>query len=98
MHQDPLIVEVPAGLKPLIGFFFENRQELLDQAEQLSRSGNLTELRAVGHNFKGACGGYGFHELSRLGEQLQQAQDLEQARRLLASMRDHLRRAEVVYV
>jgi HPt (histidine-containing phosphotransfer) domain-containing protein len=98
MEDEPVHVEVPLNLKPLMGFFFDNRLELLEQAEEFSTAGKLQELRAIGHNFKGACGGYGFHELSRLGEHLQQAQNLEQARALLAQMRKHLEQVRVVYV
>lgn len=98
MNDKSVRVEVQKNLEPLIGFFFDNRRELLASAEAHCRSGNLQELHSIGHNFKGACGGYGFHELSRLGSELQEAADMDRARKLVWQMREHLEAAEIVYV
>ncbi len=98
MSKKSVRVEVQKNLEPLIGFFFDNRRELLTTAEAHCRSGNLQELHSIGHNFKGACGGYGFHELSRLGSELQETADMERARKLVQQMREHLETVEVVYI
>lgn len=98
MSGTSIRVEVRNNLQPLMGFFFDNRRELLDQALDHCRTRHLDALRAIGHNFKGSCGGYGFHELSRLGAELEQAEDLDEACELVARMRRHLESVEVVYV
>jgi HPt (histidine-containing phosphotransfer) domain-containing protein len=91
-------VRVHNSLAQLIPVFFDNRRALLDEACDCCESGDLERLRGIGHNFKGACGSYGFQYLSSLGEELQHAQGMEQARELVRRMREHLEQVEVVFV
>ena len=91
-------VQVDQSLSHLMPLFFDNRRELLAEAQTCCESGDLERLQGIGHNFKGACGSYGFHRLSRLGEQLQYAQELAVACKLVRQMREHLDRVEVEYV
>ncbi len=98
MSIESIRIEVQRPLEPLMGLFFDNRRKLLTTAEAYCRLDNLEELHAIGHNFKGTCGSYGFHELSRLGSELQNAGDMDNARELVRQMREHLDKIEVVYI
>ncbi len=98
MSDESIRVEVQKTLEPLMGFFFDNRCKLLTTAEAYCRLDKLKELHTIGHNFKGTCGSYGFHELSRLGSELQNAADMDNARELVRQMREHLDMVEVVYI
>ncbi len=98
MTEPDQSVRVDKSLSHLMPLFFDNRRELLDEALGCCESGDLERLHGIGHNFKGACGSYGFHQLSRLGEELQYAQDLAAARDLVRRMREHLDGVVVEYV
>jgi len=91
-------VQVDQSLSHLMPLFFDNRRELLDEAQTCCTSGDLDRLRGIGHNFKGACGSYGFHQLSRFGEQLQYVDNLAEACDLVQQMRRHLDQVVVEYV
>ncbi len=91
-------VQVPSALSHLMPLFFDNRRKLLAEALVCCESDDLSRLREIGHNFKGACGSYGFHRLSQLGGQLQYAEKLTEACDLVRQMREHLDRVEVEYV
>ena len=45
--------------------------ERLDLAESLIGAGKLNEARKIGHDLKGSGSGYGFTEVTRLGQMLE---------------------------
>ncbi len=91
-------VKVDKSLYHLMPLFFDNRRELLDEALVCCESGDLARLQGIGHNFKGACGSYGFHHLSHLGEELQHTQELGAACELVRRLGGPLEGVEVEYV
>ena len=62
--------------------------------------GNLDKIRIIGHSMKGAGGGYGFDEVTRLGDLLEQAATVEDRAAIgevTEELADYLQRVEVVY-
>lgn len=98
MPEPSVRVQVSRDLAHLIPFFLENRRERIRQGLAWLEQGELTQVHLLGHDFKGACGGYGFHYLAGLGTELEQQAELEPARDLLLQMREHLDRVEVEFV
>ena len=95
MSEPADVVHVDKSLSHLMPLFFDNRRQLLDEAAGCCAAGDLERLRAIGPNFKGACGSYGFHRLSALGEQLQNARHLDEAGALVRQMRTHLDQVDI---
>jgi len=98
MSADPETVNVDRALAHLIPFFFDNRRERLKEALVFCDNGDLTALRGVGHDFKGACGSYGFHRLAAMGSELYEVKDADRARELILAMLTHLEAVRVEFV
>lgn len=82
----------------MIPFFFQSRNERLQEALGCCERGDIQRLRQIGHDFKGASASYGFIDLSQMGAELEQISDTERARVLVREMLAHLKTVEVVYV
>jgi len=64
-------VQVSGELRDLIPRFLANRQVDLGQLGDAVARGDLEEARRIGHSLRGAGGGYGFDEITRLGAQIE---------------------------
>jgi len=71
MSQPRYSVRVPSELRHLIPRFLENRHGELDRLRGALARNDLEEARKIGHTLKGAGGGYGFHEITRLGGEIE---------------------------
>ncbi len=91
-------VRVDRSLAHLIPFFFESRRSRLLEGLRLCDAGDLPGLHRMGHDFKGACGSYGFHLLSEQGDKLYSVRDVDEARQLIIGMLGYLARVRVDYV
>lgn len=96
---DRIRVEVEESLLPLVPVFLENRRRDLETIEAALGAGDLEPVIRVGHNMKGAGGGYGFDAISELGAELESAAhagDAGAIRRLHEALEQYLARVEVV--
>jgi HPt (histidine-containing phosphotransfer) domain-containing protein len=73
MQTERIEVRVPANLQPLMPRFLANRTADVGQLETALASGDAEAMRKIGHTLKGAGGGYGFAEISRIGAAIEQA-------------------------
>jgi HPt (histidine-containing phosphotransfer) domain-containing protein len=71
MSQPRYSVRVPSELRHLIPRFLENRRDEIDQLRGAMARRDFEEARKIGHTLKGAGGGYGFHEITRLGGEIE---------------------------
>ncbi len=67
----PITVEVPEELRALLPTFLHNRQADVALLEAALAVGDLMTIQQTGHNLKGVGGGYGFIQITRLGERLE---------------------------
>jgi HPt (histidine-containing phosphotransfer) domain-containing protein len=88
-------VRVKQELAHLMPFFISNRRDRIHQAREHCDTGDLAALRGIGHDFKGACGSYGFQLLSRLGAELEHAPDLDTACTLVQRIHQHLEQVQI---
>lgn len=61
------IIMVDSRLEKIIPQFLAQQKTDFEAIEQALKTLNYEELVRLGHRMKGSCGGYGFHELGRLG-------------------------------
>jgi HPt (histidine-containing phosphotransfer) domain-containing protein len=68
-----VIVSIDADLEELVPGFLENRRKDAATLARAARTGDVKTVRLLGHRMKGDGGGYGFPEISEIGEALEQA-------------------------
>ncbi|MCH7678545.1 Hpt domain-containing protein [candidate division KSB1 bacterium] len=71
--SEKVIVYVDSDLEELVPEFIENRYEDIEKINAWLDSNEMGEIQRLGHSMKGSGGGYGFHELTNLGGELEQA-------------------------
>ena len=64
-------VRISGELRDLIPRFLANRKSELGGLHEAVERGDFKEARRIGHILKGAGGGYGFDEITRLGGEIE---------------------------
>jgi len=98
--SDKLIVTVDSQIAALVPRFLANRAADVDKIRAALARADFETIRASAHAMKGAGGGYGFPEISRLGAALEggaQRSDAAAISALVASLDEYLGRIEVRY-
>ena len=98
--QDKITVYIDADLEDLIPGFLENRHSDIQAINQALQEENYESVQVIGHGMKGAGGGYGFEEISEIGDKLEQAAKNEEKRtiRILADeLAAYLEKVEIKY-
>jgi HPt (histidine-containing phosphotransfer) domain-containing protein len=97
---DKVIVYIDPDLEAIVPGFLENRRKDAAALDTALRGNDWTTLRLLGHRMKGDGGGYGFQEISRIGDALEQAAmrgDRAVVKRETTALADFLARVEVLY-
>jgi HPt (histidine-containing phosphotransfer) domain-containing protein len=95
---DKLIIAVDAQIAALVPRFLSNRAADVDKIRAALAGGNFEAIRAAAHGMKGAGGGYGFPEISRLGTAIEESarqRDAAAIGALVASLELYLARIEI---
>jgi HPt (histidine-containing phosphotransfer) domain-containing protein len=66
-------VRVSGELRDLIPRFLANRRSEIGRLREAAAKGDFEEARRLGHVLKGAGGGYGFDEITRLGAEIERS-------------------------
>lgn len=101
MSADKIKVEVDSDLEDLIPTYLSNLDKNLQKIVDAITGGDFEQCRVLGHNMKGSGGGYGFHDLSRYGKQIEDAakqNNADEIQKTLDQIRDYLTRIEITYV
>ncbi len=98
--NDKITVRVDPELADLIPGFLDNRRKDVEFVHGALKQGDFEVIRTVGHKMRGDGGGYGFQEISEIGEALEQAakhRNSIQIHRWVKELSNYLERIEVVY-
>jgi len=98
--SDKLIVTVDAQISALVPRFLANRIADVHKIRNALASADYESIRVTGHGMKGAGGGYGFPEISRLGAAVEEGamrRDAAAITGLVASLEEYLGRIEVKF-
>lgn len=99
--DEAIVAEVDADLEPIIPQFFETRAADVEALRKALSVGDFESARFIGHNMKGAGGGYGFEGISDIGKELEaaaKAKDAAAIKMYLTQLIDYLKRVRIVYV
>lgn len=98
--RDKISIQIESSLATIIPGFLANKQRDLATIEFCMEQGDLQTIRLLGHRMKGDGGGYGFDQISTIGDRLEQAamaHNLSALHDQIEGLRDFLSRVEVVY-
>ncbi len=96
----PVIVSIDPDLEELIPGFLENRRKDAATLTRAAKAGDAKTVRLLGHRMKGDGGGYGFQEISDIGEALEQVasrQDWKMIAQKTEALTAFLAQVDVVY-
>jgi HPt (histidine-containing phosphotransfer) domain-containing protein len=95
---EEIVVEVDPDLEDLIPMFLDNRRKDVKVLTGALAGGDFEKIRFVGHDMKGAGGGYGFRGISEIGSRLEEAAkngDHATIEDCIHDLSDYLRRVRV---
>ena len=98
--SEEVIVYVDSDLEELVPDFIENRYEDIEKISEYLNSEEIDEIQRLGHSMKGSGGGYGFHEITELGSELELAAkrgDITEINELNKKLVQYLKVVKVVY-
>ena len=97
---DTIPVKVSQDLEAIVPGFLANRWRDLATIEACLKQGDLNTIRMLGHRMKGDGGGYGFDQISMIGDRLEQAaiaQDPASIATEVTNLTDFLAKVTVIY-
>lgn len=98
--SDKLIITVDAQIAALVPRFLAHRAADVDNIRAALAGADFEAIRVAAHGMKGAGGGYGFPEISRLGAAIEEGarqRDAAAITGLVAKLDEYLARIEVKY-
>lgn len=98
--EAPIVVTIEAWVAHLVPRFLENRARDVADLRAAIADLDFDLIWRLGHDLKGAAGGYGFTELGELGERLEAAaaaRRLDSAAACADALATYVKRVKVVY-
>lgn len=96
--QERIKIQVPDGLGELVPTYLAARKSELATLNEALENRNFEQIRTVAHNLKGTGSSYGFEELTKLGEFLEESarqHDADVLKQQLSALTDYLGRVEL---
>lgn len=93
-------VYIDPDLEEIVPRFLDNRRNDAAALVTAIQRNDMITVRLLGHRMKGDGGGYGFHEISRIGAALEQAalrEDRQVMTQETTALANFLSQVEVVY-
>ena len=94
-----IVVIIDPDLADLVPGFLNNRRRDVDKLTALLANGQFADIRMIGHSMKGAGGGYGFDQITDIGDALERAALAADSKIIQAGIEqlaDYLARVDVV--
>ena len=98
--EGTILVRVDSRIAELLPRFLENCRHQCGALRRAAAAGVWTEAGSIGHSLRGAGGGYGFDEVTRLGVEIEIAarqNDAGGLRELAGRLEDYLSRVDPVF-
>jgi len=96
----PIIVKVDSDLEDIIPGFLQHRQGDIEAILEALEKSDYETIRILGHNMKGAGGGYGFEVITDIGSAIEKAakiSDADEIKRSLNELSMYLEQIEIVF-
>ncbi len=95
-----IIAHLDPDLRDLIPGYLKNREKDIKTITKSIKVADFDKIRMLAHSMRGSGGGYGFMQISKIGEALEGAakiKDLKQIKKHLDELSDFLERVTLVY-
>lgn len=100
MTGNAWLVTVDKDIEALIPEYVKNRHQELEVLRTALAASDFEELRQRGHRMKGVGAPYGFEQVTRIGERIEdcaKSNDGAAIEKLVAEYADYLSRINIVY-
>ena len=94
------IISVDEMLKDLIPGFLKNKENEIQQLNEMLEQKDFSKVKKLGHNWKGSCPSYGFHYLGELGkvfEELGQNKDYTTLKKIVSTLPSYIKNLDIQY-
>ena len=71
--SDRLVVNVDPDIEEIVPIFLQDSRDDVESIMKALQQGDFETIRILGHSMKGAGGGYGFDDITDIGQYLEQA-------------------------
>lgn len=98
--ESPMVIRLDSEMQAIVPKYLANRAKDCAALRDQATSQAFADAKRLGHNMKGTGGGYGFDEVSRLGDLIELAAaagDADRIRTLADELAAYLARLTVVY-
>jgi HPt (histidine-containing phosphotransfer) domain-containing protein len=98
---DRFIVRIDRDFEDIVPIFLSNRQKDVQTLRRALADEDFATLHMLGHRMNGDGGGYGFNQISEIGNAMEHAaerRDSAASERHIAQLEEFLARVQVVYV
>ena len=99
-ERQPILIRIDPDLKAIVPKYLANRARDCVALREQAATGAFVDAKRLGHNMKGTGGGYGFEEVSRLGDLIELASVAGDAPCIVSlsdELADYLSRVAVIY-
>ena len=100
MSTDPIVVRVAGELRALLPRFLDNRRTDVRELEAALERRDSEAIRRIGHQLKGAGGGYGFGDITRLGGDIEsdaRRSEYDRLARHIDELKRYLEAVQIVF-
>lgn len=97
--MEPIIVKIDPDIEDLIPGFLENRARDVGTLRDHLNANNFADIRIIGHSMKGAGGGYGFDQITDIGDEIEKAALAEDSNKIteqISVLADYLARLQTI--
>lgn len=95
------VAHVDESLRELVPRYLERRAADVAALREAAHGGAFPDAHVIGHRMKGSGGGYGFDEITRIGERVETAATMLDAAGILSAADDlarYVSEVEIVFV
>lgn len=93
-----IVVRIEADLKDIVPGFLENRRSDICHIQKAIPEENFETIERLAHGMKGVGAGYGFHEITRIGKDMERAARDKQRKTVESLLRELVRYLDCVEV
>jgi HPt (histidine-containing phosphotransfer) domain-containing protein len=101
VSQGKIRVQVDSQLQEVLPVFLKNREKDIRSLELSISKLDFEAIEVIGHQLKGAAGGYGFFDLGKIGATLEKAaskRDIFEVQRSLEAYKNFMKEVEITFV
>ncbi|MCX5782710.1 MAG: Hpt domain-containing protein [Elusimicrobia bacterium] len=99
-QTEKIIIKINKELQELIPKFLQNRKKDIENLQDALNKNDFEAIRIMGHTLQGVGGGYGFYQITALGEKISKAaktKDIKSIENLISEFIDFMNNIRVEY-